>query len=622
MIQFRQLRFAAVAVSLFLSLSVSLSRGVDAVFNARDGIAAPSKKSAVDAAALLDSMTIEEKVGQMVMVGIPDTSPGDEAAMLIERCHVGGVILFGQNVAHPAQVAALTDRLQGMAMRSGAGVPLLVAIDQEGGPVARIQHGVTPLPSPMAIGAVGSRDDAYSIGRIIGEELRAMGVNMNMAPVLDVNNNPDNPVIGLRSFGEDPSAVATLGTALAQGLQAGGVLATAKHFPGHGDTDTDSHVALPTISHDRARLDKVELVPFRAAIAAGVDAIMSAHITFPAIDPTPGLPATLSRRVLTGLLREEFGFDGLIVTDALEMQGVADQFTLEEAAVMAVEAGADMVLVAWPDYWPDAIRVVQALAEAVQDGRIAETRIDASVGRILQAKGRLGLFDSEKGDSAPRGFSRVQGEHEKVANDAAADDAVAHDVLRVLANEESVAIVRQLARDAVTVVRNDAGHGGVPLLPINPAKVGRVLVVSPAIDDFPLLTAVAARLPDGPDGSRSVMERVVPLQPTAADIAAVVDAARQADTVIIATAAAAVRPTQAALVRALQELPVELMVVAVREPYDLSRFPDVSTYVVSYGFQPLHIEALVEVLFGEHVPRGRLPVAIPGLYPVGHGLGY
>lgn len=529
----------------------------------------------------LQTLTVEEKVGQMVMMGVPGTEVGHEASTLIEQYHVGGIMLFAENVETPGQVAEFTYNLQQLARAGGARVPLFIAIDQEGGRVVRIRDGVTPLPSQMAIGASGSVAFAEQVGRIIGTELAAMGINMNAAPVMDVNNNPNNPVIGIRSFGEEPHSVAEYGTAFIHGMQAHGVLATAKHFPGHGDTDVDSHLALPTIVHPRERLDQIELVPFRAAIAAGVAAIMSAHITFPAVDSTPGLPSTLSHPVLTGLLRNELGFQGLIVTDALEMKGVADQYAFGEAAIMAVRAGADIVLIAQSRYNMDGVQAIEALVQAVRDGTIPMDRIDESVGRILAAKEQTAV--------------------------ATVGTDVAHRS-GVIASEESTETVHTVARNAVTVVRNED-----EFLPISPEAVGTLLVVRPALDRFVLADELRARMP-------RVEEVLVSLRPTEAEIRAVLQAADNADTIIVATAAATIRPEQVELVRALHELEQKMVVLAVAEPYDLVRFPHVRTYVATYGSQPLHVRSAVEVLFGEQPARGRLPVSIPSLYEAGHGL--
>lgn len=540
--------------------------------------------SARDIDELLATMSLEQKVGQMVMAGFPGYSAGSEATQLIRQHHVGGVILFARNIRDPVQVANLTRSLQQLAQSSGARIPLFIATDQEGGIVARLRSPAAVMPGAMALGAASSPELAYEAGRSTARQLLAVGINMNFAPVVDVNNNPANPVIGVRSFGEDPELVAELGAAFIRGQQEEGVISTAKHFPGHGDTDTDSHIALPRVDHPRERLDQVELVPFRAAIAAGVDAIMTAHVTFPSIDPTPGLPATLSHRVLTGLLREELGHEGLIVTDAMEMQAITANFGIAEAAVRAVEAGADMVLVAWPADWYDAVRVTQALVAAARSGRISQERIDASVERILRLKLERGLFDVAP-VSATEAAERV-------------------------GRPEDHALALEIARAAVTVVKDEQGA-----IPLEPKQSGKVLVVTPQLSDLTqaeergtslstLGEVVRRRIPDA-------QEIVIGTSPSVSQRSQVVLAARDADTIIIGTYRA--NQNQALLVNDLRRMGKRLIVVALREPYDLLLFPDMPTYVATYGYLPVHMEALGEVLFGDAPARGRLPVSLPGL---------
>ena len=288
----------------------------------------------------------------------------------------GGRATKGEALA----IAALLNRLQ----RASA-LPLLFTADFEGG-AGYIVDGATRLPRAMASGATRDPGLAERAGRLGAGEGRAMGVHVDFYPVVDVNVNPANPVIGIRSFGEDPEFVARMATAYMRGIQAGGMLATAKHFPGHGDTATDTHLDLAVVEHPRSRLDAVELVPFRAAIAAGVDAVMSSHIRLPALDPTEGLPATLSRKVLTGLLRQELGFAGLVFTDSMSMHAISRRFTPERAAAMAVQAGADIVLDP-----PDPEAALRGIREAVERGEIPREQIDRSAERILSAKARLGL---------------------------------------------------------------------------------------------------------------------------------------------------------------------------------------------------------------------------------------
>lgn len=336
-------------------------------------------------------MTLHQKIGQMLLFGWSGDTPDQSrtvnahAAALVDEFAVGGVVLMGRNVGPPAQTRDTIAELQARAKEPGL-PPLFVAVDQEGGRVQRLGPPHYPAhPAARTVGDTGDPEQARGEARRIGEELRALGFNWDFAPVLDVNNNPKNPVIGDRAYGSDPALVAAMGAQAVRGFQEdAGILACGKHFPGHGDTDTDSHYALPRIGHGRARLDAVELVPFRAALEAGLAAVMTSHILFPALDPV--LPATLSPAILTGLLREELGFEGLIITDDLEMKGVADGWGAAEAAVLAVLAGADLLLCCHKEETQREIR--QALVRAVETGRLPEARVDESVARIAAAKAR------------------------------------------------------------------------------------------------------------------------------------------------------------------------------------------------------------------------------------------
>jgi beta-N-acetylhexosaminidase len=340
---------------------------------------------------------IEVKIGQLVMAGIPGPTVAADARHLIRDLHVGNVILMGRNVESPAQVLALTRDLQELAL-AAHGLPLLIATDQEGGQVQRLNTaaGFLGLPSAAAVGACRSPEAIRRYARAAGEEMHAVGVNVAFAPVLDVADNPNNPVIGRRgrSFGSTPQAVAAAAIPFIRGLRDAGVLATAKHFPGHGSTTQDSHRSLPTVAKDRAALAEVELPPFQRAIVDGIDLILTAHVTYPALDPA-GTPATLSRPTLDDLLRRDLGFPGLIVTDDLEMAGIARLVPPAEAAVCAIEAGADLVLCVRKR--PSLRRsdvvesIVSALREAVRVGRLSPERIDESFRRIVELKTRHAL---------------------------------------------------------------------------------------------------------------------------------------------------------------------------------------------------------------------------------------
>lgn len=359
----------------------------------------------------IEQMSPEWKIGQLLVAGFAGQTLGDDVHRMIAELHVGNVILMGANIAAPAQVLALTQDVQRLALEAN-GVGLLVATDQEGGQVQRLSGpaGFTPLP-PAAV--VGSARDADLIRRyacMAGDEMRAVGINLAFAPDLDVNDNPDNPVIGRRgrAFGTTPEQVTAAALPFIDGLHDAGVIATGKHFPGHGSTAADSHLALPTVAKDRAALDACELAPYRAAIAHGLDAIMTTHVAFPALDPSRR-PATISAPILTGLLRDELGFQGLIVTDDLRMRGLLDFATPEEAAVETVLAGADLlccVRVNLPgESKPDLLEPIRgALLSAVAEGRLPTGRLDESVRRILAVKERY-----QVGPASGAGLDRVGG---------------------------------------------------------------------------------------------------------------------------------------------------------------------------------------------------------------------
>ncbi len=336
---------------------------------------------------LLANMTLEQKVGQVMMVGFDGVTLAPELREMIQEYHLGGVVEFLRNVESPQQLAQLNADLQQAARASGH-PGLFISIDQEGGRVARLKaaQGFTEFPPAAEVGA--SRDPANAARRVargMAAEMKAVGINMDLAPVLDVNNNPDNPIIGNRSFSSDPECVAACGIAFLETLQAQGIAAIGKHFPGHGDTRVDSHVALSEIPHDRARLEKVEFVPFIAAIKAGITGIMSAHISFPAIDPTPNLAATLSPKVMTDLLRDELRFSGIRMTDSLEMGALATSgYPVPLAAATALKAGADILLFNRDHALHRAAHAM--VVDWVKRGEIHVARLDEAVRRVLAAK--------------------------------------------------------------------------------------------------------------------------------------------------------------------------------------------------------------------------------------------
>ncbi|EMR07038.1 hypothetical protein C772_01174 [Bhargavaea cecembensis DSE10] len=545
-------------------------------------------------------MTMEEKVGQMLMPDFRNWNGENVTEMLpeIERLvkdyHLGGVILFRENVVTTEQTTRLADAYQAASEKYG----MFLTIDQEGGIVTRLQSG-TDMPGNMALGATRSEELAYDTGRVIGEELASLGINFDLAPVLDINNNPDNPVIGVRSFGEDPELVAGLGTAYVKGLQDTGTAATAKHFPGHGDTAVDSHLGLPEVPHDKERLMEVELYPFQQAMNHGIDAIMTAHVTFPKIDDTKvisrkdgteiHLPATLSHKVLTGLMREEMGYDGLIITDALNMQAIADHFGPVDAVIKAIQAGTDIVLM------PVGLETVaNGVYGAVRSGDISEERIEASVERILTLKLKRGIIKEEN----------PQPVEDKIAN-----------ALQVVGSDEHKAVEREVAERSVTLVKNEN------VLPLTPNADDRIVVVGNTyIDD--LYNAVKAK-----HDNTILIKASAPL--TEEQLAQV----RGAKALIAGTVTSTVsqRSATSAQMRMVNQLITEtdtpVIGVGIRNPYDIMAYPNADAYLAQYSFRNASFNATAAILFGEVAPSGTLPITIPGadggvLYGFGHGLTY
>jgi beta-N-acetylhexosaminidase len=338
---------------------------------------------------------LERRAASLVTAGFAGKAVDGDVGALLER-GIGGVVLFSRNVGEPREVAELTALL-----KRRAGRPLLTAVDQEGGSVARLRTGFTRVPPFRAVGNKNDPALAREVGRVVGTELVAVGIDWDFAPVLDVDTNPDNPVIGARSLGPDPARVASLGVAFAQGLADKGVAACAKHFPGHGDTRQDSHLELPRLPHDLARLERIELAPFRAAAAAGLPSMMAAHVVFEALDRER--PASMSPRVLGGILRERLGYTGVVVTDDLEMRAIADHYALDDVVASGLEAGIDVFLVCHTAAL--AHRTVDAIVRAVESGRVAAAKLAAAANRVARFVERfahppLEAFDLRELDSA------------------------------------------------------------------------------------------------------------------------------------------------------------------------------------------------------------------------------
>ena len=525
---------------------------------------------------LIAGMSLVERAGQLMSVAFHGTAITPALEAMIRQRRVGGVILYGENFdGDGAALRALVTALSRIAADAKT-VPLFFSIDQEGGAVVRVARGATILPGSMALAATPDPSDSVRKAvAITARDLRAFGVNFELAPDADVNNEPRNPIILNRSFGSDPQRVASLVGVATQAFADARFLCCAKHFPGHGATTTDSHTGLPLLEVDRARLDGIELVPFKAAIAAGVPAIMSAHIRIPALDPTPDLPITLSPKVMSDLVRTQLGFTGLLVTDDLEMGALTQTRSESQAGYDAFAAGADYLLFRFDE--SAQIDAHAKLAAGMSSGALGATRVEASLRRILAVKERFRILDGA-GPSGDAGSD---------ADRATADE---------------------LARASITVLRS----GGLPLR-------GRIFAVAPVNPDIALIPdqpslgqVLAQRLPN-------VTPQTLTLSPSQADIDRAVALARAADVVVLGAADLFSYPQQAALAKALQAAKPTVL-VSLRSPYDIQSAPGVSGYVCAYTGREPTLRALADVLSGARAPTGTLPVDVPGVYRIGDGM--
>jgi beta-N-acetylhexosaminidase len=559
---------------------------------------------------IMDRMTLEEKVAQLFVLQVYGTSADttdptavaanrklygvDNAQQLIAEYHPGGIIYYSvdpPNVTSPAQVAHLSNGIQQAAMAQRVPIPVTIAADQEQGSiVSRIPAPFTQFPGSQALGAGRDPQDAFTSAKITGQELMAIGINTDYAPDSDVNVNPANPVIGVRSYGSDPALVSQFAAQAVDGYQAAGVIPTAKHFPGHGDTATDSHTGVPIINHTREQWEKLDLPPFQADIAHGVDSIMTAHIIVPALDPS-GDPATLSKPILTGILRDQLHYDGVVVTDALGMQGVRDKYGDDRVPVLALRAGVDELLKPPADAAGNGLYQVQynAVLNAVKSGELSEARIDQSVYRILRLKLKHGLFQHPYVDEG------------KVAE--------------VVGTPAHLATEQKITDKTTTLVKNDA-------LPLK-KDVGKVFVTGyGVVTTQTLANDIAKRGP-----ATSVL--ATGTSPSQATIDQSVAQAENNDLTVVTTNAAWNRTAQQNLVKALLATGKPVIVVSVRDAYDIGYFPEAKNYLVTYGYTPASLESLTKVLFGELDPTGKLPVMVPvaghpdqTLYPFGYGLSF
>src|SRR6266851_969189 len=536
----------------------------------------------------LRKMTVDEKIGQLLFttyhgsVTATDTAAYQQILHDVTDLHVGGFI----NITHGSPLGVVKSQTYPTAvlnnqLQSKSKLPLLIGADFERGTAMRLDEG-TSFPTAMALAAGGDSKDAYTMGKITALESRAVGVHWIYAPDADVNNNPGNPIINTRSFGEDPARVSEFVSAFVRGVEENGGLATAKHFPGHGDTAADSHIDLPVIRADRARLNTLELVPFRAAISSGASSIMTGHLNVPSLEPDPNTPATLSQNILTGLLRDEMGYQGLIVTDAMDMGGITVRYAPGEAAVRAIVAGIDALLMSPV---PDA--AFEALQAAVKSGRISKARLDASVRRILQAKARLGLHANRLVD--------VNALNQKFASVAWQKEA------------------QEISDRGVTLLR-DTPHR----LPLDATKPSRALLLAFYADPEPY---------PGEDLERELRARfdsVVTLRADTRFVNAGILKLPAPDSYDVAILALFVRVSdrkgnvdvpaeQAALAEQLYKTEKPIITVGFGSPYLIEKFPQAETWLAAFGISDVAQISVARALFGQIPVRGHLPVTVPGV---------
>lgn len=513
-------------------------------------------------------MTLQEQIGQRLVTGFPGTELTEDFRRVVREEKIANVILFRENIADRAQLKRICAEIQQL-VREATGHGAFITIDQEGGTVTRLPEDAVNVPGAMAIAATGDAENAYRAGLLTGRELRALGVNFDLAPSVDVNSNPKNPVIGARSYGDEPETVSRYATRMIRGLLDGGVLCSAKHFPGHGDTDMDSHLALPSVDKSREELEQTELAPFRAAIAAGVPAVMTTHILFPQLEPG-GVPATMSRHIMTDILRGEMGFDGLIISDCMEMRAIKDHFGTVNGVIAAMGAGVDLVFVTHDTLLGG--EAARAVEMAVARGRLDAAEMEASANRILAYK-------------------------EKWVDGAAPE---AFDFEAARAENEA------MLQATITEVHRPAQ--GAPALGEAPLCIG-----CPAYR-----TSLVGNVDDGKanlfglEMARALRGEAVMMSadPDDAEVETLVQAAKAHTGAVVGTFNAYLRPGQRKLVQALAEAGVPTAAVALRAPYDLAGLPQSVWAIAAFEYTPQSLRAAARVLCGEARATGKLTVRL------------
>ena len=535
---------------------------------------------------LLADMTLREKIGQMIISSTQGENYQESSAeyrrlkKLCRDSKVGGFIFFkGTSSGY----ASLSNKLQSLSE-----TPLLISADFERGTGMRVTDG-TLFPNNMAVGAANNYELAYKMGFSIANESRALGVQQNYAPVCDVNNNPDNPIINVRSFGEDPALVSKMSEAVIKGLQDGNVIATAKHFPGHGDTKIDSHNDLPVLNFSMDRLNKIELVPFKNAIQNNVKSVMIAHLSFPELENKPNVPASLSENIVQDLLINQLGFKGLVVTDALNMKGITKYFSTSEVALMCVKAGIDLILMPI-----DEEETINAIESAVKNGKISEERINRSVKKILAAKEWLGLFDN------------------RYVNES--------EVSKKVNTQESNALAQQIADESITLVKDNRN-----ILPLK-SKNGKTLLINLSDGNSNINAGYFSEQMKYTNANTDEVNYFSEISSN--ELNGLISKADQYDVVIAAiyakvrygTGKISMLPSQVQLLNSLNSTGNKLIVISFGNPYLLKEFPEINNYICAYGDADVSVKAAIKAIYGDITFKGKLPVSIDENNKVGKGL--
>lgn len=572
---------------------------------------------------ILSSMTLEQKIGQMITVDVTQwngedfTIMEDEVSNIISENNIGGVVLFAENITDTEQTVALTTSFQNAALSSATKIPLFIGIDQEGGEVVRLAMG-TSLPGNMALGAINSVSDAENAGNILGGELSALGINVDYAPSLDVNSNPQNPIIGLRSFSSNPQIVSNLGSGVIKGIQGNNVIASAKHFPGHGDTSTDSHTSLPIVNKTLEQLQNCEFIPFKNAIANNVDMIMTAHIQFPQIEKTTvqseldgseiTLPATLSKTFVTDILRNQLKYNGVVTTDAMNMSAISENFGTSQACILAINAGVDELLMPVSltsvESGQELANLISDIKSAVENGTIKEDTINSAVKRILDLKEKRGILNYK----AP----------------------TVENAKSIVGSQNNHEIEDNISTKAITVLKNDND-----ILPFKAEQGQKVVFITAYSNETPNCEYAITKLMA--QDKFPNMDYEVYCYNEVDDIDTIIEGVKTANYVVLMTEMNSIgdlnqESTNTYIPRTIlnytTENNIKCVVVSIGKPYDVANYTDATALLAAYGCNGMNYEdtdgsqpatytygpniiAAIEVIFGYKTPYGMLPVDVP-----------